>query len=400
MRIQANGTSLIGSRRPTIVVMAAVAWEEVFARNQHLARGLAQRGWDVVYVEPPVTWLSPLKNRAYLHKLRLRPRLATQPLDDAASLRVLTPPPILPFGQRDRRINRINQRRLAQCIRGAVDGPLLLYTYLPGSVDLLPHLRPQAVVYDCADDHAAFPGTHDPKLVRALEDDLVAASQHVFATSHGLWERLSALRPDVRLIPNAAEVDHFQTTEQALPHPLLAAIPEPRLGFIGGIGAWVDQDYIRGIAIRRPDLQLVLIGPALTDISRLRGHGNIHLLGPQPYSELPRFLRGFQATLFCFSRSPLTESVNPVKVYEYLAAGKEVIATPNRELAQLQDLVWLAADPDQAVAAMDRILVGERRCNGARREAFIHANSWSNRVDEVEKMLLVALDTHDADWKS
>ncbi|WP_067931830.1 glycosyltransferase [Alicyclobacillus kakegawensis] len=376
---------------PLVTIIAAVRWDEVFARNQQMARGLALRGWDVLYVEPPVTWLAPLRRSSDRKHLRVTPQLRQIAVDARHTLRVLAPPTILPLGLRQRGLNRYNQRRLAAAIAKVQRRPDALISYLPAAADLVPILQPQAVIYDCADDHAAFPGTHNPTLVRQLEAELTRRSHSVFATARNLADRLSQWRADVQILPNAAEVEHFRRAETAEPHPLLRDIPHPRLGFIGGIGPWVDLAYIEALAALCPDCQLVLIGPALTDVKRLHRRPNVHLLGPQPYPDLPRFLAGFAATLFCFRASELTEGVNPVKVYEYIAAGREVIATPNRETGALARLLWLARTPDEAAAALRRILAGERRCTGSARESFLAANSWKQRVDVMEASLFARL---------
>ncbi|MCL6632200.1 MAG: glycosyltransferase [Alicyclobacillus herbarius] len=391
--MNAKATRLPHSPAPTTAVIAAVRWDEVFARNQQVASQLALRGWDVLYVEPPVTWLSPLRHLTARRHMRLHSTLRRVPVSTEHVVRVLSLPPSLPFGLRQRWLNRQNQRRMADAIAQAAQGPLVLLSYLPGAVDLIPHLQPQVVIYDCADDHASFPGTHNPNLVRRLEAELTAASHAVFATAHNLADRLRRLRPDVMVLPNAAEVDRFRRAETLSPHPMLDHIPTPRVGFVGGIGAWVDQSYIASLAALCPNCQIVLIGPALTDVSRLRRIANVHLLGPQPYPELPRFLAGFTATLFPFVPSPLTESVNPVKVYEYIAAGREVIATPNRETAAMERLLWLAASPAEAAAALGRILTGEKRCRGPLREQFLAENSWAERVNVIEQAIRVHLAT-------
>jgi glycosyltransferase involved in cell wall biosynthesis len=380
---------------PTIVIVSAVAWRGTTARSQHFARGLAERGWNVLFVGGPTTILSPLKNRALASQL-----LPKEPIEDVfnsktgGTLRVLTPVAHLPFGNMRRSINRLNQRLLAAQIRAAMPGPYILLPMLPTSIDLILPLRPMAVLYDCVDLHSEFVGLIDRDVVNQMEQELVYQSRAVFVTADGLKERMENFHSDVRLVPNAAQIEHFRGTQTSTIHPLLEGIPEPRIGYIGGIGTWVDQELIEALAKARPNVHFVMVGPVETDVTQLNKLQNVHFLGLQPYAELPQFLAGFQLTLHAFVRNELTESVNPVKIYEYLAAEKEVLSTASRELDKLSEVIWVTRDTDQALDALDRILAGETRTTADHRQSFVQAHSWDARVDIVEEALQSILPPH------
>lgn len=371
--------------KPTIVLTAAVPWDGVIARPQHFARELCRRGWNVLFVDGPITWLSPLKRREYVHKLLPKQAVKTIPMPEGSgTLRVLTTVAGIPFSNMYRPLNKFNQWVFAKQIQAAAPGPYVLLPMIPNSVDLIPHLHPLAVLYDCVDYHSEFPGYVDALVVDQMEADLVHLSRTVFATADALRDRMSLLHADVHLVMNAAEVAHFQTAARKPVHHRLQEIPGPRIGFIGGIGSWVDLEWIQGIAKLRPEIQIVMIGPVETDVSILEGVPNVHFLGRQPYHELPEFLAGFDATLVSFTLSPLAQSVNPVKVYEYIAAGKEVISTPLREIQKLDKQVWIAPTSEDAIQAIDRILSGERKLTDVSRGEFIRGHSWDARVDVVE----------------
>ncbi|RIV26688.1 glycosyltransferase family 1 protein [Alicyclobacillaceae bacterium I2511] len=380
----------------TLVVTSAVPWQGATARPHHFAKELARRGWDVLYVNGPITWLSPLKNPDLLSRNLLLPRLPIQtpPLATGSGrLRILAPVASLPFGNMHRWINRFNQRLLASQIRFATDKPLLLLPMLPGAVDLIPHLTPVATLYDCVDLHSHFSGFVNTTLVEDMERNLAYASRVVFVTAIALQEHMNPYHSDVRLVPNAAEIEHFRTAKTVNLHPLLRDIPEPRVGFVGGLGAWVDYALIADMAKQRPQIQFVLVGPQHADVSALNSLHNVHLLGLQPYQELPQFLRGFDVTLHAFVRNELTQSVNPIKIYEYLAAGKQVIATTSEELKRLDEVLWLVNSSEEAVAALDRILTGETRTSAAAQAEYVSRQSWSARVDQIESALLAVLPT-------
>lgn len=374
-------------KSPTIVLTSAVAWTGTRARPQHLAAGLADLGWDVLFVDGPVTWIGPLKKPAL--RSRLLPHTPVNEIETMGRgrLRVLSPTAALPFGNVWPFVNRMNQSSLAEQIKQVTPGPYILLPMLPGSVDLTPHLLPLATLYDCVDLHAEFGGFTNRDLVLHMEQQLVSQSRLVFATADALKERLEVWHNDVRLVPNAAQIEHFAATPTLSEHPKLADIPKPRVGYVGGIGSWVDQSLIEKLAAARPDVHIVMIGPVETDVARLQALPNVHFLGLQPYAQLPEFLAGIDVTLHAFVVNELTESVNPIKIYEYLAAGKEVIATSSRELDRLSDLLWVIKDADGALDALSQVLHGVKRTDDKVRSAFISEHSWAARVRAVDEAL-------------
>ncbi|EPZ44678.1 glycosyltransferase [Alicyclobacillus acidoterrestris] len=373
---------------PTIVITAAVPWDGIIARPHHLARQLASRGWPILFVEPPVTLIGPFRNPALRDRMLPKNPIQDVERDTVGHIRILQPMTTLPFYHVARPVNRFNQRLLARQIRQHEAGPLVLFSNLPGSVDLIPWLRPIATFYDCVDDHGAFGGLTRSDVIESLEADMSYQSRAVFATADALVEKMALYHNDVHLVPNAVELDHFRTAASATPHPELSDIKGPRVGFIGGIGAWLDFDFLHQLATSRSDVQFVFIGPVEADVSKIRSLPNVHFLGRKPYTALPQFLAGFDACLYPFANSKLTESVNPVKVYEYLAADKEVIATPTRELNKFSQHVWLTPDATAAENALAAILSGEKRSTMAEREPFLREQTWSARATQIESILL------------
>src|SRR6185436_1634003 len=77
----------------------------------------------------------------------------------------------------------------------------------------------------------------------------------------------------------------------------------------------------------KPEWSWVLIGPFQTAVDSLQGRANIHLIGPKPHPVLVRYLRTFDVCIVPYVQSIYTETVVPVKINEYLAAGKPVVST-------------------------------------------------------------------------
>lgn len=206
------------------------------------------------------------------------------------------------------------------------------------------------LVYDCVDEHSAFPGA-----VRSpYEAGLLEASELVSAPTPELLRSLSPQPARGVVVPNATEFEHFHERRDFRP---LAGLPGPILGYHGEIAGWFDAHSLWHVARARPSWQFVLIGPTQGyGWFRLKSLSNVHLLGPVPYSVLPCFAQDYSVGLIPFLRTPLTNVVLPIKFFEYLAAGKPVVSSALPPLQQYAPLVRFADSPEQWLAQLETAL--------------------------------------------
>jgi glycosyltransferase involved in cell wall biosynthesis len=269
---------------------------------------------------------------------------------------------------------------------------VLLWAYVPQAEVLLDGLRPAAVVYHCVDDIAAQKGV-DAVSFRAAEKRFAARADLVLASAPALAERMRRLSQHVLYAPNVADTDLFA---QALaPGPVdaaLDALPRPRVVFTGAVvGTKLDFALLARLAELRPDWSLALVGPVGegdpgTDVAPLAARPNIHLLGARRYAELPGVLRGADAGLIPYAVNELTSSVFPMKVYEYLAAGLPVVATPLPALAAVEE-VRTAEGAEGVAAALDVALDEDDPAARSERSARAAAHSWDARIAEIAAAL-------------
>lgn len=369
-----------------MLAVTAAEWDGIKHRPHHFMRRCARSGWTVVYLEPPATLIAPFKDRGMLRRWR-KWRRGLRKAED--NLYLLAPPPVLPFANKHRMINRFNQRLIARTVEKTLRafGPVAvdLYAFLPGAVDLLPRLSLKRVIYDCVDDHAAFTGLINPAVVRRMERELMARADVSFATAKQLLEERRGWGRRLYLVPNGAEYAHFATGgDGGLPADM-AGIPAPIAGFVGGISDWVDLPLLSAVARRMPHVSFVLIGPVATDTDGLRALPNVRLLGARPYELLPRYMHHFDTCLIPFRINKLTAGVNPIKLYEYLSAGKPVVSTPLPEVVPFGDVVEIAAGEEATVRAIERTLapVAATEERVRRRRQVGRDNSWDTRWNAV-----------------
>lgn len=379
-------------RGQDIVCVSSLDWEAHWTSKQQIMHRLAQAN-RVLYIEEPVTMLAPLRVPARWRRWgALLPRLRrVEP-----SLWVLTPPPLLPFGNMRPVVNRANQALLAAYIRLAARRlgfrNYLLWTYLPTSVHLLDLLRPAAVLYHCVDEHSAFPGFVAPGVVKAYDDELTRRADLVVTTARNLKASREALNPNTHHVPNAADVVHFKAAlDPVLPEPAdVARLPHPRIGVVGVHDERLDVDALEALSAADPAWQIVLVGPVQpgdVDEARLRGLPNLHLLGGKPLAELPAYLKALDVALIPYKLNELSRNIFPLKLFEYLAAGLPVVASALPELEPYGDAIGLAARPADFPELVRVALAGDSPSARQARVTLAEQNTWEHRVEEISRLV-------------
>ncbi|WP_422002628.1 tetratricopeptide repeat protein [Reyranella sp.] len=238
------------------------------------------------------------------------------------------------------------------------------------------------LVYDCVDLLAGFPDSVPARL--AAERRLLELADTVVVASAPLGDALSEHRP--LLLRNGVNVDDFGPPRER------GAQRTVRVGYCGAVREWFAFDWLAHCARHHPDWAFEIVGrvevPLPPDVVR----PNVTFVGEVPYPELAPRVAAFDVALIPFRVDPLTRATNPVKLYEYLAAGKPVVATSLPETRVAGDLVYLAEDErsfengiEQALRE-DGVVLAPRRIEWARR------NTWKARAEQ----LLAALDQDEA----
>jgi len=381
----------------TFVILANAEWDWSNRVNcHHIAARLAKQN-TVLFVDT-IGGRTPAP-REFRKIFRRLQRIAggVRQLDHGL---IVLSPFVLPF-YRSEIVRRINMHLLAWQIRRALphgSARPILYLFLPALVGLLGLLDEKLVVYHCVDEHAANPNV-PAREVRAREEQLLRAADVVFTSAATLFAEKRALNANTHYVPNVADADHFaRALDPGLPFAeSVRDLPHPLAGFIGNLTAYkVDFDLLCAVAERAPAWTFALIGPVgrgdpSTNIARLQTHPNIRLLGEMPYADLPRAVKAFDVCLIPFQHNASTRGTFPMKFFEYLAAGKPVIASDLPALAEFRDLFYTARNADEFLAALSAAQREEESCQ-TKRVTTAQRYSWNTRMREIEATLASALD--------
>jgi glycosyltransferase involved in cell wall biosynthesis len=375
-----------------IVCVGFADWDTDLWTNQHHLMSRLARDNRVLFVESLGLRRPQLAGRD-LTRIWRRLRRGFSPPRASDGLHVLSPLVLPLHGSRVARA--LNARLLPALVRRAarrldLQRPIL-WAYVPQAEILIDALDPSLIVYHCVDDIAAQERI-DTASFRAAESRFAARADLVLASAPALAERLWTISRNVIYAPNVADTELFARALQPSPpaplDPAMAALLAPRIVFTGAIVAIkLDIPLLIELARLRPSWSFALVGPVgpgdpHTDVSALAAQPNIHLLGPRAYSELPDVLRAADAGLIPYARNELTESIFPMKVYEYLAAGLPVIATPLPALAGVTGIT--SASTAQGIAEeIDEALAEDSPARRAERARAAATHSWDQRLREI-----------------
>ena len=385
----------------SLVFVSMENWDEIWRRNQFLVSELAQRYPEskILFVGTPqdVTHgvregnLTPLREALSPQKLR-NPQTEV-PLPNVF---LLNPPKwlpkTLPFG---RRLNDHIQYRAIRkaCAQLKMESPLL-WLNAHYAVDLVGNLGESGVIYDVTDDWSQLAQSDlDKRLTVAQDAELCRKADAVIVCSERLYELKQKLSDNVTLIPNGVDAAHYAPVldEKEKPLPSIAAHWEkPVYGYTGTIHPdRVDVGLIEGIAKRMTQGTLALVGPTLLtdeDMRRLTKTGRVVFTGGVSYNILPEIMRAFDVCMTPHLVTPFTESLNPIKLWEYLAAGKPIVSTPVAGFRDYPQFVACAKNADDFFDAL-RIAEKEPEAKQRERRHVVTEQSWHNRVDQVEKVI-------------
>ena len=239
------------------------------------------------------------------------------------------------------------------------------------------------IVFDCLDDFTGF--SNVTKERKKEEKILIKESDMVIATSAYLLKKVLKESSKSLFLPNAGEYQHFSKNTENL----LKDYKKPIIGYFGAIADWFDSDLIEHIVASRPNYTFVLIGHTFgSDIRKLQEFQNVHFLGERPYSELPKYLTGFDVCLIPFKNLSLIEATHPVKIYEYFAAGKPVVATKLTELLSMSNLCYLAGNKKDFLDKIDIAVKEQDQSLKNKRIEFAKNNTWQHRFEILHAELM------------
>ena len=240
------------------------------------------------------------------------------------------------------------------------------------------------LVYDCMDDLLAFPDKKETyNLAFKNEKELYQRADYVLASAEYLKNKLMDRYGQRNVcVVNNAVADNIINRNDIFNHNIKQLFSEGayHITYIGTISEWFDFDLIIEVLNVYQNVVFHLFGPAVVSVpihERLVHHG------PIPHSNVASAMQCSDALIMPFKVTELIKSVNPVKLYEYIAAGKPCMAPEYGESLPFKEYVNLYKNHQHFMSILDDVMKGGRLKSEDERRDFLSNNSWKERAHMI-----------------
>ncbi|HEV8043142.1 MAG TPA: glycosyltransferase [Bryobacteraceae bacterium] len=369
----------------TIVCLATQEWGAHWSVAQQVASRLAPEN-RVIYVEPfhpPFAWL---RNK---HRVLRQYRDSQFPQIREVQPGIIVYQPRFPYLPGNMRvplaygINGVLYRRELQSMMRKLEVEKPIFWAFFAQSLVVSTFGCDLFVYDCVDDWPSFFSVPvERSWVERVDLALTRRADIVFAGSQPLADKKAGQSKNIHVVNHAADVDHF--LKASAPETIVPAdidkLPRPRIGFVGMIDSLrFDAGLIARLA-QNPTYQIVIVGGFMNGAERLIPTlPNIHVLGMKSVPDLPGYIKGMDVCVMPYLVNETTRYIFPLKLFEYLASGKPIVATPIPAVQQHADFIYVGRTADEIAALVDEAL-HENPAEQARRQKHAAAHDWNAHI--------------------
>ena len=301
------------------------------------------------------------------------------------------------FARWDRFVIQRTARRWRRLAGPSGAGPLIAYVFHPKFWPYIEYLDADYLVYHAYDLFERNRGWS--KTLDVFQRLLIQRADLAFSSSEVTADALeSRYGRAPTVIANGADYEAFAgAADAAGPEPTdLSTIPRPRIGYTGALSRKVDFELIATLARRRRQWQFVLIGevrnldgPSRAAQADAQREPNVHFLPLKPHEIVPHYVCSMDVNIMCYRLADdlWVEGIYPLKLHEYLAAGRPVVSADVPSIRPFGHVVAIARDRQQWERAIEVALTSGEPGSTADRRRVAEANSWNARVRQLEAEL-------------
>ncbi|MEC0234375.1 hypothetical protein P4H71_08510 [Paenibacillus kribbensis] len=375
-----------------ILYFSPIYWGDLKQRPQHLAEELAKMpGIHITFVEPSISILNSIVRQNSDYKKR------EQSVND--SLRIFRPSGSLrlPRSFESLDIFHWNQWFEKRQLQDLVSSADIIWLGSPVFYPLIKHINHKKIVFDRMDDYVFLTNNAlMKKLLKKWELELLAKADLVISTSNDLYKHSLTLNKQSYLVKNAVDAAILNINVDSLVVSDLRRLKHEGyhiFGYVGAIDHWFDIEMVKAIIEFDERFIVCLVGR--NNLTYNFGqHSRIKYYEPVPKSEIGAIIEVFDVCLYPFLRnSDRIDTINPVKIYEYLSLNKVTLAVESEETRLLnQEGVYLYNSLEeirQYLIDIDTLQLPFY--DQGQLENFVVNNDWKARAKTILELLIKEL---------
>lgn len=373
-----------------IIFAASNYWNSPYqVGSHHYARLFAQNGWDVLFISDPISPIHFLmKDKAALiERFQICKGKTLSGYDNIkiyVPMAMVTPneKPVFNSGFVTKNWHKTTCPNVIKHIEQAGFGEVdILWFDSVVQSFLIDRIKHKKSILRIADKVESF-----KKIslnLRKQGEELKRKAGIIIYSAKTLEDYLKEYKNKAFYVPNGVDFEHFLNSGGKTPGDL-RDIKRPVAIYVGAIDEWFGTDFLYDAAAICTDISFVLIGEPHIDISRLLKLPNFHALGRKDYKLIPDYLKNSDAGIIAFNTShPVVDTVNPIKLYEYMACGLPVVSVAWKELELIGSPAFLSRSPAGFSDNLHRAIK-----SGKKQEYidFAKENSWNKRFEEIMRI--------------
>jgi glycosyltransferase involved in cell wall biosynthesis len=380
-----------------IILFSTADWDNPFWTNkQHMAKTFEKHGHKVIYIDSLGIRQPKVDKRDFLRIVK-RFKSLFKPYKQISPNLWIVSPFVVPFRQLSF-VNKFNDTFLSIVIKILMFffnfKKYTIWTYSPVTDTIIDKFEPSNIIYHCVDNLSALPNV-DKELLIKRELKLINKSDYIFTTSQSLYNYIKPINKNTYYQNNVCDYEHFSKAKNGklkLPDDL-KTIKSPIIIFIGAISSYkVNFQLLSSIVRKHKNWNIVMIGQVgegqpETDIELLTMHTNIHLLGAKDYSKLPTYLHFADVAIIPANINDYTKSMFPMKFFEYLSAGLQVVTTNLESLQEYKDIAYICEDQDSFEEALKDVIEKNSSCDSIKIDIECQKHTWDNRYSTMMEII-------------
>jgi glycosyltransferase involved in cell wall biosynthesis len=358
--------------------------------SHHIYSFLKKNNYDVLYISAPLTPFHLL--RSSNPDIKVRWALKAKSNLELVPFSLVAPDATFPLNSK-LVLNywlKTNFGSLKQTLKQLdfidVDAIYVDNIFYHGLLDLI---RPQKILFRVMDFHPGFPGWEGK--VKGIASKIARKADVTFYTATGLLRYIEGLgAKKAEYLPNGIDLSLFNIMEQ---DKVTLKIPfsdskSPKVVYVGSLDKWMDWSLIERMAKVLPNFIFDFYGP-ITNVhipDQVKGLNNLTFKGVIKHSELPTLFRAYDIGIIPFDTinyKALVENINPLKLYEYMAAGLPVVSMHWPEIENIHSKIHLAESAEQFIHQLKS--VADNLNNNEEKKSYVPASKEWNFI--LQKLL-------------
>ncbi|AZZ36222.1 glycosyl transferase [Bdellovibrio sp. qaytius] len=258
------------------------------------------------------------------------------------------------------------------------------------AMDYSRHLSPISTIYDCVQET----NPEKPSELSIYEIELLEKADLVFAANERIYSHRKNQHHNIHNYPNSIDLSHFRQARRVSEPLDQRKITGPKLGFCGEITNQINFDLLTDMADYRPSWNFILVGPMVgCTYNDLPHRPNIYYFGRKDYKYLPHYFAGWDVTIAPYKLDKCTNTTT--QMYEYLATGRPVVATPQELLLEKYEplgLVKTASSATCFLAACEEAMQSKQDSEWLKKvDEYLDSKSWDQTFEDMKALEIKTL---------